>query len=237
MEKNTARIVSIEDIEKSINISEDFKKCFVTPNGVMLEEVNIIGKAAGYIDNRKDYLRIKDETGECCVKMIWQNQTKNIDEETMLLVIGFLNFDGQRKYINPYIVKKIEENATQRCALRRLEIIEFCNYIHKNSGFFSENMKKYKKAHEKMLEKKQVDKKEPEKEDIEKSKGEKNNEVTKDRMIEIIKQLDAEDKGVSYVDILDKFSEEQREMAETVIDSLLDEGLCYEPLAGKIKVL
>ena len=252
MEKNIARIVPIEEIEKSINISENFKKCFSTADGVILKEVNIIGKVIGYTKNKKEYMRIKDETGECNVKIIQHSQSKNIDEEEVLLIIGFLDFDSQQKYIDPYIIKKIEENTDKRQELRRLEIIDFCNYIYKNSSLFSENKKKYEIALEKKHENKDIENKKSSdimtkennfdvnkaEEDKEKKKNMNDNEeITKENIIEIIKQLDVDDKGVSYVDILDKINKEQQETAETIIDSLLDEGLCYEPLAGKIKVL
>ena len=233
MDKNAAHVVSLEDIEKSVNISDNFKKCFVTPTGVELEEVNVIGVVADSPSNEKEYLLVKDKTGECYIKMIWQNQTKEIKEGTILHVIGFLNFNGQKKYINPYIVKKIEENPEERQKLRELEIIEFCNYIDKNKEKFSSNTEKYKYVLEKIMKGKKDEKAET----IEHKENGDEKEITEINIIDIIKQLDKEDKGVSYVDVLDKFSDEQREAVETVIYSLLDEGLCYEPIAGKIKVL
>ena len=83
MDKNAAHVVSLEDIEKSVNISDNFKKCFVTPTGVELEEVNVIGVVADSPSNEKEYLLVKDKTGECDIKMISQNQTKEIMKMTL----------------------------------------------------------------------------------------------------------------------------------------------------------
>ena len=241
MEKSVARIVSLGDIEQSINISDGIKNTFVMENGVELIEVNVIGTIASYLEfEKKDYLCMKDECGEAYVKIIHSNQTIGTEEGDLIHVMGFLNFDGKRKYINPYIVKKIDENVKEREELRKLEIIKFNKYIDKNKEAFSSNKEKYKELHEKLIKEKEKPKtKTEEKTQTDDSKKENSpvSQITKNKIIEIIKEKDEEDKGVPYVDILDKFSDDERENVETIIDSLLDEGLCYEPIAGKIKVL
>ncbi|MCK5176671.1 MAG: hypothetical protein KAQ92_03025 [Candidatus Aenigmarchaeota archaeon] len=242
MEKNVACIISLGDVERSINVSDGMKNLIIMENGVELCEVNVIGTIGSYLEfEKKEYICLKDESGETYVKIIHSNQTIGMEEGDLIHVMGFLNFDGKRKYVNPYIIKKIDENIKERGELRKLEIIKFHKYIDKNKEAFSLNKKKYKELYEKLMKKKEEESKTKTEEktqaDDSKDKDSPVAQITKDNIIEIIKEKDKEDKGVPYVDILDKFRDEQRENVETIIDSLLDEGLCYEPIAGKIKVL
>ncbi|OYT33894.1 MAG: hypothetical protein B6U87_02865 [Candidatus Aenigmarchaeota archaeon ex4484_52] len=238
MEKTCARIVCIEDIENSRNISKNFSKQFCSPKGVILEEVNIIARVNGFSEeNNKYYVILKDETGEVPVRLSEQNQTFGIENNDLLLIIGFLNIDKQKKYINPYLIKKIQENEEKTEKLRKLQIINFYNYIDKNSDIYKTNKEIYDKYENIKDETNKLEEKQDEPMQKSSSVLNPDNLNLKENLIHIIKKIDVNNNGVSYVDILDKFEKEQKEEAETIIDSLLDEGICYEPIAGRIKIL
>jgi len=156
-------------------------------------------------------------------------------------VVGKIREYNDERFIVPEIVRVVED---PNClTLRKLECHKFKKeFMAKNNIFQksteTEVRKKELREEKPAAKEKPKDmKKEEEKPAKEKSKESKAPDEKEIREI-VVKAIESLDKGegVDYADILKNVKLEEN-LVEKAIDELLSEGSCYEPRAGKIKVL
>ncbi|MCK4550871.1 MAG: hypothetical protein KAT91_02870, partial [Candidatus Aenigmarchaeota archaeon] len=144
-------------------------------------------------------------------------------------------------YIVPEVVRVVDDY--NMITLRKLEIKVFKNNFLKKEGATTkqkEDGEKERGVPEKKKEvkntpKKQEHKPEKKKDAAKETKKPLDDKEIRERVVKTIEVLD-DGEGVDYTDILKNVDLEDN-LIEKAIDELLSEGSCYEPRAGKIKVL
>ena len=235
------RIVSIGDIKKAICREMDERGyptlyC-LSPFSVPFSRVHVLGFVVNtYMreDEKYGFLVIDDGTEEIRVKMFSDAHViRSISKGSLVDIAGRVReYEGER-YIVPDKIKVVED--INILALRKLEIIRL-----------REKFKRIKEMIKGMIDEEKRNALEKEflltKNDIELLiREEEQKEQHQDLGVikkEILDYLREKDKGegVEYVEIIKVLSYPE-DVVEKAIGELMAEGTCYEPKAGRMKIL
>ncbi|MCK5473850.1 MAG: hypothetical protein KAI53_00450 [Candidatus Aenigmarchaeota archaeon] len=215
--------------------------------GLSVSRVHIIATVVNHYkseDSKYAFITLDDGTGVIRSKA-FQQDTKfleKIKKGDIVDVIGRIREYNDERYIVPEVVRVVDDY--NMITLRKLETTVFKNKFLKKEGMATKQKEDGKKERVEPEKKKKTVKNTPQKQE---PKPEKKKDAAKEtkkplddkeireRVVKTIEVLD-DGEGVDYTDILKNVDLEDN-LIEKAIDELLSEGSCYEPRAGKIKVL
>ncbi|NOQ37421.1 hypothetical protein GQ472_00905 [archaeon] len=204
-----------------------------------------------YLSDDGNYASITLGDGKNSIRVkAWQDIRclKETEKENLIDIIANVREWNGEVYLVPEVLRKIDDPNLE--TLRRLEIQKF----RKDMGFpEKEDIEKEIGSENKTVpdvpaivdtdtkdidDKEKEDKAETLKEEApakEEKKPEKEEKSLRVLVLEIIDKLDEGD-GADFEDVLGSVKGPEKEV-EAIINDFLSEGTCYEPRAGKIKVL
>jgi RPA family protein len=206
----------------------------LTGMGQKISRANVLGIIVDKFvseDNSFSTITVDDDTDSIRVKAFREdvNMFDNLEVGDLVMVIGKVREYMEENYIIPEVTKKIANPNYE--LLHRLEIL-------KQLVGQKKLMKNIKKEEEKFEDKEEFKKHVKEKYDdgvgvvetLEEEMDEKNN---KSLVLEKLDELD-KGKGVKFKKLLEASKLSENDFEE-VINSLLSDGICYEPSPGVIK--
>jgi RPA family protein len=196
--------------------------------------VRLLGTVMQRYENpEKKYTSLTlDDTTETIRLKAWREDSEKLAEYQIGDIIDIVGKVRQQEdgelFIVPEDIFKVEDVNVEM--LRELEILE----LRKLMGGKTITKPEPEKKPEKPLEK-EPEKTEPT-EEIEKQPPQESEVDIRNEVMNLIKTLDT-GKGASYKDIVEKSSEKDEDVVETIILDLLNEGVIYEPEPGRYKEL
>ena len=245
IERLTAIKCTIDELIKGKYVSgtEKFDPNFVEINGIKLSRINVIATVtATYISEDKKYafVVLDDSTGVIRSKAFQDTKPfVNLKKGDMVCFIGKVREYNDERYLIPEIVKKLEDPNFE--TLRKLELL-------KRMGMKIQNaLNGHNIPEPKAMENKKADTSTPASlatntkgstEPTQSTAQKVDRAAIREKILKLIAETD-DGEGVPYDKILGTFKNEIQESseAESVINELLEEGSCYEPRPGKIKLL
>lgn len=243
----TAKRSLIEDLVKGEYFTrEGFKSNYlITPRGGKVSRVKVVGTVmTKFVNDDESYAFIVlDDGSETIRAKFFQDLSdfEKVEEGDLVKVIGKLREYEDEIYINPEVVKPVEDSNS--LTLHLSEVAEELNGIKEDRERLEELKEKYPDNYKEQLSEELGEEEarilldsvsgggiSEEKEEEEPQNG----ELKKD-ILDLIDDLD-EGQGASYQDIIDELDEEEGKIDE-VINDLLTEGTCFEPRPGRIKKL
>lgn len=231
-----------------VTTTEQFSPNYVlTPSGLKVARTHILATVTNsYLsqDERYAFIILDDSTAVIRVKSF--QDTKNlakIKKGDLVDVVGKIREYNKERYIVPELVKKIEDPNVE--TLRKIEILRFTKdwaakrtvVLKEKQGCASLDELKIKVGEnvssdevENILETEKA-----ENEKTEEVNATKSDAAARDIILKVITELDSGE-GVDYSKII-KTAGLPEPVAEAALNELLSEGSCYEPKAGKIKIL
>ncbi len=213
--------------------------------GLSVSRVHIIATVVNHYkseDSKYAFITLDDGTGVVRSKA-FQQDTKfleKIKKGDIVDVIGRIREYNDERYIVPEVVRVVDDY--NMITLRKLEVKVFKNkFLKENPATTKQkedskkNEPEKKKKDVKKAPEKQETKPEKKKDPVKETKKPLDDKEIRERVVKTIEVLD-DGEGVDYTDILKNVDLEDN-LIEKAIDELLSEGSCYEPRAGKIKVL
>ncbi|MEA2003426.1 MAG: hypothetical protein U9O53_00510 [archaeon] len=248
--------LNISDIVNNPYVKTDgeFEPNFIDMAGKLkVIRARILAKVAfKYLSDDGNYGSITLDDGRCSVRVkAWQDIKclKETEKEDLIDIIAKVREWNGEVYLIPEVMRKVDEQGLEE--LRRLEILKFKKSIglpekegiekeiDASTGEKTETQeKKGEKKEEKTVkpqeEKADVNtpKENPPAKDETQKKEEKSLRVL---VLEAIDKFDEGD-GADFDDVIESVKGTEKEI-EAIINEFLSEGTCYEPRAGKIKVL
>jgi RPA family protein len=206
--------------------------------------VRLLGTIMQRYDNpEKKYTSLTlDDATETIRLKAWREDIEKLTDYQVGDIIDIVGKVRQQEdgelFVVPEDVFKVEDVNVE--LLRELEILELRKLMGGKTITKTEFEKgPEKKELEKEPEKKELEK-EPEKkepiEEIEKQLPQESDVDIRNEVMNLIKTLDT-GKGASYKEIVEKSSEKDEDVVETIILDLLNEGVVYEPEPGRYKEL
>ena len=255
--KQPAYKLDISDITDNpyVKTDGDFEPNFIDIAGKLkVIRVRILAKVTfRYVSEDGNYASITLNDGKSSIRVkAWQDIKclKETEKEDMVDIIAKVREWNGEMYLVPEIMRKIDDPNLE--TLRRLEIKKFRRDMNLPEKIdikkeiddgtdvdISEKEKRPLEKEEKTIEEPQ----EEAKIDVpaEESSAKDNNEPKREEkslrviVLEVIDKLDEGD-GADFDDVLESVKGKEKE-TEAIINDFLSEGTCYEPRAGKIKVL
>lgn len=244
----TAKKALVEDlIGGDYFTQEGFKSNYlITPRGQRVSRAKIMGTVVTkFINDDESYAFIVVDDGTETIRgKFFQDMSKfkKIDEGDLVTVIGKVREYEGEIYLNPEIVKEVED--PNYLTLHLAEVASELKKLHEGKKI----LEKLKEEHpdnygevladeigeeraRSLLMKESADTGKIE----ETEEGKERNGEFKKKIIKIIEKLD-EGQGASYQDIIEEVEEDEKKIDE-VINDLLTEGTCFEPRPGRIKKL
>lgn len=211
--------------------------------GLGISRVHILATVVNHYkseDSKYAFITLDDGTGIVRSKA-FQQDTKfleKIKKGDIVDVIGRIREYNDERYIVPEVVRVVDDY--NMITLRKLETTVFKNKFLKKEGAPTKQKEEKsepekKKKDVKKAPEKQETKLEKKKDPAKETKKPLDDKEIRERVVKTIEVLD-DGEGVDYTDILKNVDLEDN-LIEKAIDELLSEGSCYEPRAGKIKVL
>ncbi len=255
--KNPAYKLNISDITDNpyVKTDGDFEPNFIDIAGKLkVIRVRILAKVTfRYVSDDGNYASITLSDGKSSIRVkAWQDIKclKETEKEDMVDIIAKVREWNGEMYLVPEVMRKIDDPNLE--TLRRLEIKKFRKDmdLSQKAGIekeingrtnvdVTEKEKRPLEKEEKTIEEPQEEAKINAPEDESSAKD--NNEPKKEEkslrviVLEVIDNLDEGD-GADFDDVLESVKGKEKEVEE-IINDFLSEGTCYEPRAGKIKVL
>ncbi|MHA1321869.1 MAG: OB-fold nucleic acid binding domain-containing protein [Candidatus Helarchaeota archaeon] len=225
--RHTAIKLHISQILSGTYQTEEGENYLLTQEGFHISRVRLLGtvidKWIPPTEGAKgppNSITLDDGTGTIRIKS-WENDVEKFTEMRigdLIDIIGRIREYEGEIYILPEIIRKIEDPNWE--LVRELEIIEF---LLKRKSEINNNLQKLGK---KLTEPVNLTEK--------KSDHEKKN-LIKDRIVELIKQLDQQS-GVSKNELMENLNVLDVDFQEALTD-LINEGTLYQPNPGKYKLL
>lgn len=242
IERLTAIKCTIDEIARGKYVSgtEKFDPNFIETDGLKISRANIIATVtATYFSEDKKYafIVLDDSTGVIRSKAFQDTKPfANIKKGDIVCFIGKVREYNDERYLIPEIVKKLDDPNFE--TLRKLELLKRMGMkIQSTVNGFSNDTNKTGSAQVNNVSSTLT---ENTKTPISPSTNEKTEKkidriAIRETALKAIAEFDEGD-GVPYDKILALFKDSSQE-AESVINELLEEGSCYEPRPGKIKLL
>ncbi len=224
---------------------EGFKSNYlVTPRGQRLSRVKIVATVVSTFvndDGSYAFLVLDDGTETIRAKFFQElDDFESVEEGDLVLVIGKVQEYEGEIYINPEIVRKVDD--PNLLSLNMAEIAEELGELKRDKERLKELKEEMDEGYEEMfaeevgidraeaiLKSKDLDEEE-DKDDEKEDKSELRKEI-----LEAIEGID-DGEGASYQEIIDEVDAEENDI-DSVVNDLLTEGTCFEPRPGKIKKL
>jgi len=237
IERQTAKKVRIWDIMNGEFVrKEGFEPSFVkTPLGEEVSRARVLGTIVSkFTAEDGNYASVTVDDGTDTIRLKVFKTVKPLDSfeiGDVVDVVGKIREYEGEIYIIPEFVRKVEHPNFE--LLRRLEIVykmvgmkRVKEFIEKNKDKSPEELKK------ELLEKGfRTEWVEP----FLGGKGEDGKDKEKKILKnEILKIIESSPDGIVYSELMKRVNAKETEI-ESVIDELLNEGVCYEPSPGKIK--
>lgn len=220
----------------------------LTPLGLRLSRVHLLATVVNTFistDNKYAFIVVDDGSGIIRAKAFQDTKIiSDIKRGDVVDFVGKVREYNQERYLIPELVKKVSDQNIE--TLRKLEILKFLkDWKQKRTLVFSgrRECSSLEELRMKLAEKGiSADEVESilETEQLEEESGEQkaesvDNASARDVVLKIVAELDKGD-GVDYQAIIQAVGLPES-VAENAINELLSEGSCFEPRAGKIKVL
>jgi len=242
----TARRALAEDlVNGKYYTREGFQSNYlITPRGQRISRVKIVGTVATkFVNDEESYAFIVlDDGTETIRAKFFQDlgDYEKVDEGDLVMVIGKLREYEDEIYINPEVVREVEDPNLM--TLNLSEVVRELARLKKDKEKMEELKEENPDGYEDMLADEigaerarglleaegvegEVSTDEEEEEDSELRK----------EVLGSIEDID-EGEGASYQEIIDEVDAEESKI-DNVINDLLTEGTCFEPRPGKIKKL
>lgn len=232
-----------ELIEGKYVKGEGFESNYVlTPQGLKISRARILGTVmTKFINDDKTYgfIVLDDETETIRLK-IFKNVKliENIAQGDLVDAIGKVReYDGEL-YVMPEIVRRVDD--PNFLILRRAELLEHGKYMEGVKRKI-EGLKKRTSDLEEIKKLAQAEGIEPDvaeavaQSEEDEPKDDKDKKSLKSAVLAVIEKLD-EGTGAEYGAIITESKLDEAEVDE-VVNELLEEGTCYEPRPGRIKML
>ncbi|MCS7134909.1 MAG: OB-fold nucleic acid binding domain-containing protein [Candidatus Aenigmarchaeota archaeon] len=235
---------NISDILNSTFIKKDgLEPSYVLTNiGMKIGKVKLIGTVVDkFVSENGNYstITIDDESGNIRVKVFREDVSilDNIEIGDMVVVVGKIKQYADEIYVIPNFVRKVLDPNV--FTLHKLEVLkEFCEqksifdlvYNQKDNFADLEELKNFM-LKEYLIEEERISSII----ELMSVKDKKFEKEYKSLIIEKIKELDA-GKGVELARLAQEVSV-PIEILSSTINELLEEGTCYEPLPGLIKLV
>ena len=233
----TAYKVRIKDIMEGEYKSggEQFAPTYVlTPYGLRLSRVRVMATVVSqYISDDRRYAFMVLDDGTATIRSKAFQDIKLIEKVKTGDVVDFIGrvreYNDER-YLIPEIIIKITDPNME--TLRMLEVAKFLKEKKEKAGMAVRAGANMESAAEQEEAKSEEQKKEAagEKEEAKADIG-----AAKEEVLKAVKELDS-GKGADYASIIEKVKLPS-DLVESAINELLEEGSCYEPRAGRIKIL
>ena len=243
--------LNISDIVNNpyVKTDDEFEPNFIDLVGKLkVIRVRILAKVAfKYLSDDGNYGSITLDDGRCSVRVkAWQDVKclKETEKEDLIDIIAKVREWNGEVYLIPEVMRKVDEPELEE--LRRLEILKFKKDIGlpEKEGIEKEidtSIGKKTEIQEKKVEATVKPQKEAaadtpkEKPPAKDEKPKKEEKSLRVLVLEAIDKLDEGD-GADFEDVIGSVKAPEKEI-EAIINEFLSEGTCYEPRAGKIKVL
>lgn len=240
----TAKRVLVEDVLNGRYFTrEGFKSNYlITQKGEEVSRVKVVGSVmTKFVNDDESYAFVVIDDGTETIRAKFFQDLfmfKKLDEGDLVSVIGKLREYDEELYINPEIVKKVEDPNLLTLHLAEVgeELKKLLEDKKRLEEIKEENPDSYKEKLREEFGKERTrsllnavgsTKEEEEKEE---DKGK-----LKEEILDLIDDLD-EGEGASYQDIIEEMDMEENKI-DGVINDLLTEGTCFEPRPGRIKKL
>ncbi len=237
IERQTAKKVRIWDIMNGEFVrKEGFEPSFVkTPLGEEVSRARILGTIVSkFTAEDGNYASLTVDDGTDTIRLKVFKTVKPLDSfeiGDVVDVVGKIREYEGEIYIIPEFVRKVQDPNFE--LLRRLEIVykvmgmkKVKEFVEKNEGRSPEELRK--ELREKGFRTEWIGPFLGKKEEDERDKEKK---ILKN---EILKIIGSSPDGIVYSELMKKIDAKETEI-ESVIDELLNEGICYEPSPGRIK--
>jgi len=226
-DRNTAYIVSIEDVLKSryINSQEKMESSYALIRGKKAIRVNLIGAVLTITkDQERPITRIDIQDWTSSMQLISFEDNRFIEEISIgdiIIVIGKIREYNNKRYIIPEIIKRIDNPKWINYRKKQIEIL---NKREPNIIEEDNSIEEIKEGEEEIN---ITEESMSNEEDIEELL------LPQQRVLEIIKELD-KGEGADIDEVISKMEEKN---AEEIIKSMLREGDIFQVKPGKIKIL
>lgn len=234
IERQTAKKAKIWDVMNGKFVrKEGFEPSFVrTPEGEEISRVRLLGTVVSkFVADDKNYASVTIDDGTDTIRLKVFKTTKPLDSTEIgdiVDVVGRVREYEGETYVIPEVVRKVEPNFE---ILRRLELVYKTMGIKKTKKLVEKNRDKNPEELKKELMKMGM-----RREWVETvlGKGKENGKEKKLLKKEILKIIEESKDGIVYSELMGRLKAEETEI-ESVIDELLNDGVCYEPSPGKIR--
>jgi RPA family protein len=234
--RQTARKIRIWDIVNG----EWVKKSGMNPSyiktrsGEIVSRVNLVATIVNkFVSEDKKFasLTLDDGTETIRIKFFKETgQAENDKEGQLVNVIGRLKEYEGEVYVMSEVIKEVKDPNFE--LLRKLEIMYKMKGLKKTKDLIDKHKPEFKTDAE--LKKFLVDEHKLEPHWVDTFLSGKAEDKSEKTRLEILKLLDKSKDGLTYEDIITQLKISEAE-AEPVINEMLSEGICYEPIPGKIK--
>lgn len=247
----TAYKVRIKDILAGKYVTQEgFKPNYIlTTYGQKVSRVRVMAIVINKFvsnDSKYAFIVLEDGTESIRVKSFQDiNLFENVKMGQIIDFIGKVREYDNEIYLIPEVIRIVEDPNIE--TLRKLEIMKVRKEVDKKRDIVIDNKNKFgslNELKEELSKKYGID--EGDVENLLESEGLKEEKTEEDKkeidvdtarkiVLKVIEELD-KGEGVDYQMILEKSGLPQQ-VTENGINELLSEGSCYEPRAGKVKVL
>ncbi|MFP4115771.1 MAG: OB-fold nucleic acid binding domain-containing protein [Candidatus Aenigmatarchaeota archaeon] len=243
----TAKRALAEDLlNGEYHTREGFQSNYlVTPQGQRVSRVKIVATVATkFVSDDENYAFIVLDDGTETIRTKFFQDLKDfkkVEEGDLIVVVGKLREYEEEVYVNPEVVRKVEDPNT--LTLNLAEVARGLSEVEKDKEIMEELKENNPDSYEGLLadeigveRARALLRSEELEEDISsgKEEGEEDSEL-RNEVLETIEEVD-EGEGASYQEMIEKIDAEE-EKIDNVINDLLTEGTCFEPRPGKIKKL
>ena len=242
IKRNVARKITIKDIISGTYQTPAKTSPFLeTLWGLKVLKVNIIATIIdNYVSDDEKYATITLDDGTGVIRSKAFQNTRliaDIKAGEIIQFIGWIRNYNDELYLVPEIIQIIEDY--NKIALMKLEANTFKTNFLKETKSEKTDEPKETQSTPNITENSQTKTEKPKQTDQINNSAEPKKELDENEIrqlvIDSIEKLD-DGEGVDYTDILKNVKLELH-LVEKAIDELLSEGSCYEPRAGKLKVL
>ncbi len=243
--------VRIKDIMQGDYIKQEgFNPNYVlTHHGQKISRVRVLAAILNTYKNDEGtyaFVVLDDGTESIRVKAFKDIELlKNLKKGGHVDLVGKIREYNDERYIVPEIIRPVDDPNLE--TLRRMEVLKNIKNWEEKKKIIFENKSKYASVEELMgVLKNKFNLKEDEIESIlelnvvEEESSEEKNEALEEKnarsiVLKTIEELD-DGEGVPYSEIMEKVGLPEN-IVESVLNKLLGEGTCYEPRAGKLRIL
>jgi len=238
MKRQTAKKVRLWDLMNGDFVKkEGFEPSYIkTRTGENISRAHVIGTVVSvFKSDDGNFVSVTIDDGSDTMRLKAFNETEvieKLEEGSIVDVVGKVREYNGENYLIPEVARKVEDPNFE--LMRRLEFLQ----KERGEGGSKEPETEQKSIPQPKENKPPADEKgeESQKESSKESVKEGDEPPQEKAMLKkrVLEFIETQKEGVVYSEICGKVQAEEAEL-ESVIDELLNEGICYEPSPGKIK--